>query len=73
MIGNGPHEMDPWRWIFDVGPTEFLVLLAALTTFIAVRATRDRPRSTVGPRLEPDLRSAAARGRMPGAETRSRR
>lgn len=72
MIGLGPHEMDPWLWAFDVGLTVFLVLLAALTTFIAVRATRDRPRGTVDRRLEPHPPPTAARTRMPGADTRSR-
>ena len=72
MIGLGPHEMDPWLWAFDVGLTVFLVLLAALTTFIAVRTTRDRPRSTVARWLEPHPRPTAARGWMPGAETRGR-
>jgi hypothetical protein len=43
MIGLGPHEMDAWFWVFNIGLTAILVLLAVLSVVIAVRATRDRP------------------------------
>lgn len=43
MIGLGPHEMDAWFWVFNIGLTAILVLLAVLSIVIAVRATRDRP------------------------------
>lgn len=43
MIGLGPQEMAAWFWVFNIGLTAILVLLAVLSIGIAVRATRDCP------------------------------
>ena len=46
MIGLGPHEMDLWFWVFDIGLTAVLGLLAALLIVFALRVTRERPRAS---------------------------
>jgi hypothetical protein len=47
VIGLGPHEMDVWFWVFEIGLTAVLALLAALSIVAALRVTRERPRASV--------------------------
>ena len=46
MIGLGPHEMDVWFWVFEIGLTAVLGLLAALS-IVALRVTREQSRASV--------------------------
>lgn len=39
MVGLGPHEMTGWLWVFSIGLTISLALLAALSFFVAWRMT----------------------------------
>ena len=47
VIGLGPHEMDVWFWVFEIGLTIVLGLLATLSIVLALRVTRERPRGSV--------------------------
>lgn len=47
MIGLGPHEMDVGFWVFEIGLTVVLGLLATLSIVLALRVTRERPRASV--------------------------
>lgn len=47
MIGLGPHEMDVGFWVFEIGLTVVLGLLAAPSIVVALRVTRERPRAPV--------------------------
>ena len=47
VIGLGPHELDVWIWVFEIGLTAVLGLLAAPSLVAALRVTCERPRSSV--------------------------
>ena len=45
VIGLGPPELDVRFWVFEIGPTAVLGLLAAPSIVVALRTTCDGPRS----------------------------
>ena len=44
MIGLGPHRMTTFDWVFSLGLTAVLVLLAIVVVWWVARSLQERPR-----------------------------